>query len=72
MFRKACWMLTFFVCAAWGSSATCVAADGDGKVAVGKKAPDFVMTGIDGREFKLTDKIGKDKNIVLMFSRANW
>lgn len=44
----------------------------DVKVAVGKQAPDFTVTGIDSKDFKLSDKIGKDKNIVLMFSRAHW
>lgn len=39
---------------------------------VGKKAPDFTVTGIDGKQFKLSDKTGKDKHIVLMFSRAHW
>ena len=38
----------------------------------GKTAPDFVMTGIDGKEFKLSDRTGKEKHIVLMFSRASW
>ena len=42
------------------------------KAEVGKLAPDFVMTGIDGKDFKLSDKTGKGKQIVLMFSRANW
>lgn len=42
------------------------------KVEVGGKAPDFTSTGIDGKDFKLSDKMGKDKNIVLMFSRAHW
>ncbi|MCA9127398.1 MAG: hypothetical protein KDB22_09940 [Planctomycetales bacterium] len=44
----------------------------EGKVQVGKLAPDFVVTGIDGKDFKLSSKLGKDKNIVLMFSRASW
>lgn len=39
---------------------------------VGKKAPDFTATGSDGKPFKLSEKIGRDKNIVLLFSRANW
>ncbi len=46
--------------------------DDDKPIAVvGKSAPDFEATGIDGKKFKLSDKIGK-KNIVLMFSRAYW
>lgn len=39
---------------------------------VGKSAPDFVATGIDGKEFKLSSKISKDKNIIVAFSRASW
>ena len=42
------------------------------KVEIGKPAIDFTVTGIDGKEFKLSDRMGKDKNIVLMFSRAHW
>ncbi len=41
-------------------------------VAVGKSAPDFEVTGIDGKTFKLSDKLGKGKPVVLMFSRALW
>lgn len=40
---------------------------------VGDEAPEFEVTGIDGEKFKLSDKIGNDgKNVVLLFSRANW
>lgn len=48
-------------------------ADEIASVEVGKPAPDFTVTGIDGKTFKLSDKL-KDggKNIALMFSRANW
>lgn len=68
MNRRACLALALIA-----SASCCIAAGQDSeKVEVGKKAPDFVMTGIDGKEFKLSDKTGKDKNIVLMFSRANW
>ncbi len=42
------------------------------KVEIGKPAPDFTATGRDGKKFKLSDKVGKDKNIVLLFSRASW
>lgn len=42
------------------------------KVEVGKKAPDFTMENIDGKSFKLSERIGKEKNIILMFSRAHW
>lgn len=48
-------------------------ADEAPKVVVGKPAPDFTATGIDGKPFKLSDKLkdGK-KNVALMFSRASW
>lgn len=42
------------------------------KAEKGEPAPDFTMTGIDGKSFKLSERIGKDKNIIIMFSRANW
>ena len=49
-----------------------VAAD-EVKVEVGRKAPDFTATGLDGKQFKLSDKLNKGKtNVALMFSRANW
>lgn len=38
----------------------------------GGAAPDFTVTGIDGKQFKLSDRLKRDKNIVLMFSRASW
>lgn len=38
----------------------------------GAEAPDFTMTGIDGKEFKLSERIKNEKRIVLMFSRAGW
>ena len=45
----------------------------DVKLKVGDKAPEFEVTGIDGEKFKLSEKIGdKGKNVVLLFSRANW
>ena len=48
-------------------------ADETPKVEIGKPAPDFAVTGIDGKTFKLSDKLAAgDKNIVLLFSRANW
>lgn len=53
-----------------GLSTTALAED---VAEINKKAPDFTATGIDGKTFKLSDKIGKDnKNVVLLFSRANW
>ena len=42
------------------------------KVAVGKTAPDFAVTGIDGKIFKLSEKTKEGKNVALIFSRANW
>lgn len=41
-------------------------------VTVGKTAPDITMTGIDGKELKLSDVTGRGKNVALMFSRAHW
>ncbi len=42
------------------------------KVELGQKAPDFTAIGIDEVSFQLSDRVGKGKNVVLMFSRANW
>ena len=42
------------------------------KVEVGKAAPDFVATGIDGKSFRLSEKLKNGKSIALMFSRAHW
>ncbi len=42
-------------------------------VTIGKPAPDFVVTGIDGKQFKLSEKLSRnEKNIVLLFSRGHW
>ncbi|APZ90723.1 peroxiredoxin family protein [Fuerstiella marisgermanici] len=48
-------------------------ADEASKVEISSPAPDFTATGIDGKAFKLSDKLksGK-KNVVLIFSRAHW
>ncbi len=57
------------------AAASCVAQETGEKspqVAVGSPAPDFTMTGIDGEPFKLSDKLGKHKHLVLIFSRAHW
>ena len=54
-------------------SLACVTGFGqDTAVQVGNAAPDFVVTGIDGSEFKVLEKLGKNKHVVLMFSRAHW
>ena len=41
------------------------------EVAIGKPAPDFKATNIEGKEVKLSDWIGK-KQLVVVFSRAHW
>lgn len=46
--------------------------DAKAEVIVGKSAPDFTVTGIDGKQFKLSDKTKAGKNVALMFSRAHW
>jgi|GEM_PF-648612 len=57
---------------------TCIATGhavvGEDTVAVvGKPAPDFTATGIDGKEFTLAERLESgDRNTVLVFSRANW
>jgi peroxiredoxin len=48
------------------------AQDAANNVAVGQPAPDFTVTGIDGKSFKLSDKTKAGKNVALMFSRAHW
>ena len=43
------------------------------KVEKDAKAPDFTMSGLDGKPFKLSEKLKSgEKNIVLLFSRAHW
>ena len=54
------------------STASIGTAEDAAKVEIGEQAPDFVMTGIDGQDFKLSERFGKDKHVVLMFSRAFW
>jgi hypothetical protein len=50
----------------------CLADEAVKEAAVGKPAPDFSATGIDGEQFTLSEKTASGKNIVLMFSRAHW
>ena len=38
----------------------------------GQAAPDFTATGIDGKDFKLSEITASGKNAVLIFDRANW
>ena len=42
------------------------------ELTAGTDAPDIILTGIDGKEFKLSDVTGSGKNVALMFSRAHW
>lgn len=44
----------------------------DSKLTIGSQAPDFVVTGIEGEEFKVLERYGQGKNLVIMFSRAHW
>ena len=48
------------------------AQDAGSPVTVGKRAPDFTVTGIDGESFRLSDRIKAGKNVALMFDRAHW
>jgi hypothetical protein len=50
----------------------CLADEAIKQAALGKLATDFTATGIDGKEFTLSQKVAGGKNIVLMFSRAHW
>ena len=53
--------------------ATCaVAEDAIAPITIGKAAPDITLTGIDGKQFKLSEKTSAGKNVALMFSRAHW
>lgn len=42
------------------------------KVAVGGAAPDFTMTGIDGKSVQLSEVLAEGKHVVLLFDRAHW
>ena len=67
---KKLFMLAAVTLLAGGSIAS---ADELQNVVVGSAAPDFTATGIDGKPFKLSEKLAnQDKNIVLLFSRAHW
>jgi hypothetical protein len=39
---------------------------------IGQRAPEITMTGVDGKEFKLSEITGCGKNVALIFSRAHW
>jgi hypothetical protein len=63
---------TLTVCVLLAMSPT-VFADEAPMATVGQAAADFIATGIDGKKFKVSDKLkAGDKNIVLLFSRASW
>lgn len=51
---------------------SCVSTGAAETASLGKPAPDFTATGIDGKPFKLSEKTATGKNVVLMFSRAHW
>ena len=42
------------------------------EVLVGRAAPDFAMTGIDGQAVKLSEVLTGGKHVVLLFDRAHW
>ena len=55
------------------SLTTAALADDSKPLEIGDKAPDFVVTGIDGKEFKLSERLSSGEgNVVLLFSRAHW
>ena len=43
-----------------------------GPIKIGQPAPDFAVTGIDGKSIKLSELTAKGKNVVLLFDRAHW
>lgn len=53
-------------------STVCCAEESVSKAAIGKPAPDITLTGIDGKEFQLSDVTHSGKHVALMFSRAHW
>lgn len=66
-------MRTLLIAATLAIASPLSFADEPSAVEIGKPAPDFTATGIDGKAFKLSDKLKEGKkNVALMFSRANW
>jgi AhpC/TSA family len=65
-------MLKNFLIISWLAVSCAVTQSQEPEVAVGKPAPDLVLTGLDGNEFKLSDLTSGGKNVALMFSRAHW
>jgi hypothetical protein len=49
-----------------------LSAEERGEVAVGAKAPDFTVIGIDGMPLRLSELTAKGKRVVLLFDRAHW
>jgi len=43
-----------------------------GPLAVGDTAPDATFTGIDGKEFKISEILDGGKHLVLIPSRGHW
>ena len=50
----------------------CAVSQAQGTAEVGKPAPDFSVTGIDGKDLKLSEVTASGKNVVLIFDRASW
>ncbi|GAB5406946.1 MAG: hypothetical protein Aurels2KO_51770 [Aureliella sp.] len=42
------------------------------EIKIGSKAPNFTVTGIDGKPIVLADRLKNKKNLVLCFNRALW
>ena len=42
------------------------------ELSAGDPAADIVLIGIDSKPFRLSEVIGRGKNVVLIFSRAHW
>lgn len=42
-------------------------------VTTGDEAPDFEITGIDGKPFRLSERLrNQERSVVVLFSRAHW